>query len=148
MDDKLIARVLRELKKTRNAAAVGRKLGLPRGMAWRIAKKHKVALAPQGSNTKARWKDPEFRRRQAEGSRAWLAENLRNHPDFYERMRQPSSARMSRLNRDVKFRYAASVRIRKRLKDPEFERKLRGAAREGMKRYWRERRAATKGTAA
>ncbi|MGO9174290.1 MAG: beta strand repeat-containing protein [Rhodomicrobium sp.] len=124
--------LLEALRLHRNARRAAAIVGVNPVTAWRIAKRHGIALISLSEHMKERRADPEFAVKQAKAaSKAasrWLkAQHAK--PGFHKKAIEAARRTLTRLNRDPAFRRASSERLKRLYDDPEFRAKQAAAAR-------------------
>ncbi len=134
----ILAAVLKALRTHRNARCAAKLTGVNPATAWRLAKKHGIALISRAEHMKARRADPAFIAKQApaarEGARGWLkAQHAK--PKFHKKAVEAARRNLTQLNRDPAFRQASSERLKRLHEDHAF-----GAKAEAARREVRERR--------
>jgi fibronectin-binding autotransporter adhesin len=133
----ILATLLEALRTHRNARRAAKLAGVNQTTAWRIAKKHGIALISLSEHLKARRFDPEFVARQApaarEGASRWLkAQHAK--AKFHKKSIEGARRNLTRLNSDPAFRQASSERLKRLHEDPAFGRKAEAARHEARKR--------------
>jgi hypothetical protein len=133
----ILAKVLEALRTHRNARRAAKLVGVDQSTAWRIAKKHGIALISRAEHMKARRADPAFIAKQApaarKGASRWLkAQHAK--PKFHKKSIEAARRNLKRLNRDPAFRQASSERLKRLYDDPNFCVKQASAARAARNR--------------
>jgi hypothetical protein len=125
-----LAAVLEALRTHRNARRAAKLVGVSQATAWRIAKKHGIALISLAEHMKARRSDPDFNAKQAsavrEVARRWLKAQQAK-PSFHKKSIEAARLNMMRLNSDPAFRQASSERLKRLHGDPDYRAKLYGS---------------------
>jgi hypothetical protein len=133
----ILAAVLEALRTHRNARRAAELVGVNPTTAWRIAKKHGIALISLAEHMKTRRADPAFIAKQApaarKGASRWLkAQHAK--PRFHKKATEAARRNLTRLNLDPAFRQASSERLKRLYDDPDFRAKQAAAARPARNR--------------
>jgi hypothetical protein len=140
----ILAALLEALRTHRNARRAAELVGVNQTTAWRVAKKHGIALISLSEHMKTRRFDPAFIAKQVpavrDGAGRWL-KSQHAKPKFHKKSIEAARRNLTRLNRDPAFREASSERLKRLHEDPGFGAKVeaaRQAARKGRQAQLRE----------
>ena len=132
-----LATLLEALRTYRNARRAAGAVGVNQSTAWRVAKKHGIALISLAEHMKVRRADPVFRAKQVpavrEAASRWL-KAAHAKPKFHKKSVEAARLNLTRLNCDPAFREASSERLKRLHEDPAFGAKLEAARRAARKR--------------
>lgn len=141
-----LARLLRELAATRNAAEAARRCGVHPATAWRVARRHGIELTSLAQHLRVRRREAKFLAVQKPAQRkAAKAKMVAAHADpvRHRQLMEP----LRRTPRSQKARAVWSMKMRARYDDPDFRERQQRAASAGMKRYHRAKQPGSEDTA-